>query len=228
MMMSFYKNTTTRIFFFWIALAGSFSLFFFQGCTFKKPPSTTEKPSFLAKNFSKTLAWLNQTDRRKKSYKKNLHKALVASKECKNSDPWVCRYYFALFSGLEIEINPLGYEKKLYQMVLLLKEIANTKPKLDNAGAYRVLAEIYSQAPKTITQPKAILRDYPTAKKYAQKAIVISPDHAENWLIYLDILVRDQDKKSWEVCSQIAQHSVLKMNPNQKKRFKKLRKKIKR
>jgi len=94
-----------------------------------------------------------------------------------------CYYWRAVNIGLYHQIKVLGYQKGIKQMIADCdKVIALGRETYDNAGAYRIPGEIYTQLPETTGHPDGITRDLEKGEQLLRHAITLAPGYPENRL----------------------------------------------
>ena len=65
-------------------------------------------------------------------------------------------------------------------MVENCETLIQVEPNFEHAGCYRVLGNIYAQAPSFSLDPKHITQDLDKSAEYLRKAVALSPDYPLN------------------------------------------------
>ncbi len=107
-------------------------------------------------------------------------------------DP-ACLYYHAVLTGLYYELTIFGYQNGLKEMVSDATRLIALDAAYADAGAYRILGQLYTQVPQTSFRPGGVTRDLPKARGYLEKAIIVAPHHFENHLALCETLVALED-----------------------------------
>lgn len=108
-----------------------------------------------------------------------------------------CYYYRAIGRGLYYEAHIIGYQEGLRQMVDDLTKVIALSPTTDHAGAYRVLAQIYSQSPEW-GGANDVTRDISKAEEYALRAIELAPDYPANYLELSTVMLSQKEGEKAE------------------------------
>lgn len=148
-------------------------------------------PSEKAKNAAEDS--FNSTNRGKaKNYAKS---GIAYAEECLKEDPNNphCLYWHAINTGLYYRFHIIGYQRGVKKMIEDLTRVIELEPSYDNAGAYRVLGQLFTQLPQTGGSPESIIRDLDTAEKYLKLAVKISPDYPENHIALAEVLLAKSD-----------------------------------
>lgn len=103
-----------------------------------------------------------------------------------------CYYWRAVNTGLYYRIRIVGYQRGIKQMIEDCKSAISIDPKYDNAGAYRMLGQIYTKLPQTGANVDSITRDLALAEEYLRKAVQLSPDYPENYLALATTLFEER------------------------------------
>ena len=101
-----------------------------------------------------------------------------------------CYYYHAVNTGLFYQARVIGYQEGIKSMLSDLNQVIHLNPAYENAGAYRILGQVYTELPQTTLYPDGITRDLEKAEKYLQEAINLAPDYPENLLSSADTLLK--------------------------------------
>lgn len=100
-----------------------------------------------------------------------------------------CYYYRAVLTGLYYGMTIMGYQSGLTQMVADCERLITIDPAFADAGAYRILGQIYTQIPETAFRPDSLTRDLAKARAYLEHAVARAPQHVENHLALCDTLL---------------------------------------
>lgn len=92
-----------------------------------------------------------------------------------------CYYYKAINTGLYYEAHIIGYQDGLRSMVADLKKVVALSDHFDYGGGYRILAQIYAQAPQWGGSDD-ITQHFDLAETYLLKAIETAPDYPANYV----------------------------------------------
>ncbi len=128
------------------------------------------------------LAARNSTEKSEKL--KNAHQGIVYAEKCLKSAPQepTCLYFHALNTGLYIKNHIPNYQKGLHQMVANCESLNQVRPDFEHAGCYRILGNIFSQAPSFSLNPKNITQDLDRSVTYLKEAVKIAPEYPLNRL----------------------------------------------
>jgi hypothetical protein len=102
-----------------------------------------------------------------------------------------CYYWRAVNTGLYYSIHIIGYQRGIKQMISDCKNVIKLEPGYEQAGAYRMLGQLYTQLPQTAGRPDSITRDLTLADEYLKKSIKIAPDYPDNRLSYASTLLAE-------------------------------------
>ncbi len=118
-----------------------------------------------------------------------------------------CYYYRAVLTGLYYELTIIGYQKGLKQMVADCERLIVLDPRYAEAGAYRILGQIYTQIPETAFRPDSLVRDLSRARTYLEQAVRLAPHSVENQLALCHTtLDLDDAATAQRACSAAQQH----------------------
>jgi hypothetical protein len=98
-------------------------------------------------------------------------------------------YYRGLLWGLWAQVGGLAYADRVRPLIQDMLWILRTDESYDQAGAHRVLAELYSRLPEF--GPADLTRDLDQALHHAEKACQLAQSHLPNQ----DILGRVKEKR---------------------------------
>ncbi|MBI2343244.1 MAG: hypothetical protein HYV02_02730 [Deltaproteobacteria bacterium] len=93
-----------------------------------------------------------------------------------------CYYYRAVLTGLHYQLTVIGYQKGLARMLADCQRVVTLEPAFAEAGAYRIMGQIYTQIPETAFRPGSLTRDLDRAIGYLQQAVALAPEAFENHL----------------------------------------------
>lgn len=103
-----------------------------------------------------------------------------------------CYYWRAVNTGLFYRIRIVGYQNGVKKMIDDCKRVIALDPRYDNAGAYRMLGQIYARLPQTGAHAESITRDLALAEKYLRKAVRLAPEYPENHLVLAEVLLAQE------------------------------------
>ena len=106
-----------------------------------------------------------------------------------NTNSVAAHYYLALNIGQLARTKMLGALKLLTEMERELKLVIQLDPKFDYAGGHRTIGVLYAEAPGFSVGDKT------KAKFNLAKAVEIAPEFPDNYLCYLEALVKWKDWK---------------------------------
>lgn len=106
-----------------------------------------------------------------------------------------CYYWRAVNTGLYHKVHVVGYQRGIKRMIDDCNKVIELDPSYDNAGAYRILGQIYTQLPQTGGTAESVTRDLPLAEKNLREAVRLAPDYPENYLALAETLL-DEEKTS--------------------------------
>lgn len=118
-------------------------------------------------------------------------KGLMWSQRCIENFPAEsgCYYLRALARGLYHEKAPLNYQKGLKQIVADSQKLLQLDPSYENAGAYRILGNVYLKVPSFALSRKSITKDPEMALDFARKAFALFPNDTGNQLLLAEALI---------------------------------------
>lgn len=93
-----------------------------------------------------------------------------------------CLYYQVLNTGTYIQNHIPNYQRGLKQMVASCDTLIAVEPGYENGGCYRVLGNIYAQAPSFSLNPKNITQDMDKSVEVLRQAVKVAPQYALNHL----------------------------------------------
>jgi hypothetical protein len=102
-----------------------------------------------------------------------------------------CTYRLALALGQQARERPTTANDALPRIVALLEEVAAAEPRLDSAGAHRVLALTLLRAPGWPAGPG----DADAGLEHARRADALVPRHPYNLLVLGEALAKTGDKQ---------------------------------
>ncbi len=103
-----------------------------------------------------------------------------------------CYYWRAVNTGLFYKVRIIGYQSGIKQMIEDANQVIALDPRYDQAGAYRMLGQIYTQLPQTGAHAESVTRDLALAEKYLRKAVRLAPDYPENRLSLAETLFSEE------------------------------------
>ncbi|MFA4972694.1 MAG: tetratricopeptide repeat protein [bacterium] len=106
-----------------------------------------------------------------------------------------CYYWRAVNTGLYHSVHVSDYQKGVKRMVSDCEKVIGIDPDYENAGAYRMLGQLYTRLPQTAIHPGSVIRDLDRAEDYLRKAVQISPDYPENHLALAETLLENGKAK---------------------------------
>ncbi|HKY61797.1 MAG TPA: tetratricopeptide repeat protein [bacterium] len=112
------------------------------------------------------------------------HEGIVYAQKCLKSAPQepACLYFETLNTGIYIRHHIPNYQRGLKTMVRNCETLIEVRPDFEQAGCYRVLGNIYSQAPSFSLNPKNITQDLDKSVTYFREAVKLAPDYPLNRL----------------------------------------------
>jgi tetratricopeptide (TPR) repeat protein len=106
-----------------------------------------------------------------------------------------CLYYRVLNTGLFIKNHIPNYQKGLRQMVTDCETLIGIQADYERGGCYRILGNIYAQAPGFSLNPKNITQDLDKSVEYLQEAVRVAPNEPLNHLFLARSLLDTGDKE---------------------------------
>jgi len=175
-----------------IAALAAIALLFLPACAGKhaKAPPDKESKALTLLDESRDYA-LKASQEKGRAEGKALAQAGIRSADaCLDKSPNLagCYYWRAVNTGLYYKIRIIGYQDGIKKMISDCDKINSLDPSYNNAGAYRMLGEIYTQLPQTGAHPDSVIRDLVLAEQYLQKAVELAPDYPENHLALAEAL----------------------------------------
>lgn len=118
------------------------------------------------------------------------HQGIVYAQKCLKAAPQeaACLYYETLNTGIYIRNHIPNYQRGLKTMVQDCETLIKVRPDFEQAGCYRVLGNIYSQAPSFSLNPKNITQDLDKSLGYFREAAKLAPNYPLNRLFLAKIL----------------------------------------
>ncbi|MCE9624107.1 MAG: hypothetical protein K8R69_01440 [Deltaproteobacteria bacterium] len=112
------------------------------------------------------------------------HQGIVYAEKCLKEAPKEasCLYFQTLNTGVYIQNHIPNYQRGLHQMVANCDALNQSQPDFEHAGCYRILGNIYSQAPSFSLNPKNITQDLDRSVQNLKEAVKLAPDYALNRL----------------------------------------------
>jgi hypothetical protein len=104
-----------------------------------------------------------------------------------------CYYYRAVLTGLFYQMTVVGYQKGIKQMIADARTLEKLDPTYAQAGAYRILGQIYTDLPASTFRPDSVSRDLDKARGYLAGAATLSPESVANHLALCKTLSMLQD-----------------------------------
>jgi tetratricopeptide (TPR) repeat protein len=120
------------------------------------------------------------------------------SSQCLKQEPEkpICLYYNVLNRGLYIQNHIPNYQNSLKKMVQNCETLLKVDPAYQNGGCYRILGNIYSQAPAFSLNDEAVLQDLDKSQSYLTKAVQVAPQYALNHLFLAKTLEMTGEKQA--------------------------------
>lgn len=137
-------------------------------------------------------AYLAARDAEEKSERLKLaHQGIIYAEKCLKNAPETpaCLYFQALNTGIYIKNHIPNYQKGLHRMVSNCETLNRVRPDFEQAGCYRILGNIYAQAPSFSLNPKNITQDLDRSVEFLQEAVKLAPNYALNHLFLAKSLV---------------------------------------
>lgn len=100
----------------------------------------------------------------------------------KNPNEVACLYYQVLNTGIYIQNHIPNYQVGLKKMVSNCQILLGIDPAYEQGGCYRVLGNIYAQAPSFSLNPKNITQDMDKSVEYLRLAVQQAPSYPLNHL----------------------------------------------
>lgn len=149
-------------------------------------------------------AYLSARDATEKSDKlKFAHEGMVYAEKCLKAalETPDCLYFHALNTGIYIKNHIPNYQKGLHKMVANCEALNKIRPDFEQAGCYRILGNIFAQAPSFSLNPKNITQDLDRSVGYLQEAVKLAPDYPLNRLFLARSLeeIGERDKAQAEL-----------------------------
>lgn len=109
---------------------------------------------------------------------------IAYAEKCLKKDPQnpSCLYYQVLNTGTYIKNHIPNFQVGLRKMVANCETLITVDSAYEAGGCYRVLGNIYAQAPGFSLNPKNITQDLDKSVENLQKAVQVAPDYALNYL----------------------------------------------
>lgn len=121
-----------------------------------------------------------------------------------------CYYWRAVNTGLFHRVHLVGYQRGIKRMINDCDRVIDLEPSYDNAGAYRILGQIYTKLPQTGGTAESITRDLDLAEKYLREAIHTAPDYPENYVTLAETLLEkdnvEESIAALEKAKELAPH----------------------
>jgi tetratricopeptide (TPR) repeat protein len=120
------------------------------------------------------------------------------SSQCLEQEPKnnTCLYYNVVNRGLYIKNHILNYQNSLKKMVQNCLTLVEVDPRYQFGGCYRILGNIYSQAPAFSFSNKAVTQDLEKSEEYLEKAVQVAPQYALNHLFLARTLEMTGEKQA--------------------------------
>ncbi|MFH0798973.1 MAG: TRAP transporter TatT component family protein [Pseudomonadota bacterium] len=103
-----------------------------------------------------------------------------------------CYYWRAVATGLYYRARVIGYQRGVKRMIEDCHKVIALDERYDNAGAWRILGQLYTQLPQTGGAADSITRDLDLAEESLKKAISIAPDYPENHIALTETLLAQE------------------------------------
>ncbi len=112
------------------------------------------------------------------------HQGIVYADKCLKTAPKepACLYFETLNTGIYIKNHIPNYQRGLKRMVANCELLNQVQPDFEHAGCYRILGNIYAQAPSFSMDPNHITQDLDKSVQNLQEAVKLSPDYPLNRL----------------------------------------------
>jgi len=112
------------------------------------------------------------------------HQGIVYADKCLKQAPkeTTCLYFQTLNTGVYLQNHITNYQRGLHQMVANCDALNQIQPDFEHAGCYRILGNIFSQAPSFSLNPKNITQDLDRSVQNLKEAVKLAPDYALNRL----------------------------------------------
>ncbi|MBN1282756.1 MAG: tetratricopeptide repeat protein [Proteobacteria bacterium] len=136
-------------------------------------------------------------------------KGIEAAERCLMAAPENpgCYYWRAVNTGIYHSVRIAGYQRGVKRMVADCEKIIQIDPGYENAGAYRMLGQIYTKLPQTAIHPGSVTRDIELAESYLRKAVQLAPGYPENRLALAEALFENGKVK--DAIEELAQANEL-------------------
>jgi tetratricopeptide (TPR) repeat protein len=120
------------------------------------------------------------------------------SSQCLKQDPKknICLYYNVVNQGLYIKNHIPNYQNSLKKMVQNCETLLQVDPGYQFGGCYRILGNIYSQAPAFSLNENAVTQDLSKSQAYLEKAVAVAPQYALNHLFLARTLEMTGEKQN--------------------------------
>jgi tetratricopeptide (TPR) repeat protein len=171
----------------------------FAGCAAEKSEKTSfaDSSSWSASELiaaARDAAHASMKEKNRGEAKDLAERGMEFAERCLMSAPEEpgCYYWRAVNTGLYYRIHIIGYQKGIKRMISDCDKVISLDPKYDQAGAYRMLGEIYAQLPETAGRPDSITRDLDTAEDFLLKAVRTAPGYPENHIAMADVLFKQE------------------------------------
>lgn len=122
---------------------------------------------------------------------------IAYAQKCLKQDPQnvTCLYYEVLNTGTYIKNHIPNFQVGLKKMVADCEAVIRLQPEFENGGCYRVLGNIYAQAPSFSLNPKNITQDLDKSVENLRQAVQIAPNYPLNYLFLSRSLQETGDKE---------------------------------
>ncbi|MFO1463727.1 MAG: hypothetical protein U1F66_08105 [bacterium] len=126
------------------------------------------------------------------------HQGIVYAEKCLKENPKEpsCLYFHALNTGIYIKHHIPNYQRGLHKMVANCDALNQVQPDFEHAGCYRILGNIYAQAPSFSLNPKHITQDLDLSVQNLKEAVKLSPDYPLNRLFLARSLEETGEKEA--------------------------------
>jgi tetratricopeptide (TPR) repeat protein len=118
------------------------------------------------------------------------HQGIVYAQKCLKIAPEepACLYFETINTGIYIRNHIPNYQRGLKTMVRNCETLIKIRPDFEQAGCYRVLGNIYSQAPSFSLNPKNVTQDLDKSVAYFREAVKLAPNYPLNRLFLAKVL----------------------------------------
>lgn len=165
-----------------------------SGCAGKVPPAAARPPNGEMVIATRDAAFAGIREKDRGSAKDLALRGIELGDKCVVAEPGKagCYYWRAVNTGLYHKVHIIGYQRGIRHMIADCGRVIEIDPSYDNAGAYRILGQIYTMLPQTGGTAESVTRDLPLAEKYLREAVRLAPDYPENYLALAETLFAEE------------------------------------